>query len=54
MKDWIKDRYDDDLHGYDELRRAITEAWKAVPESYLLELFESMHKRCQVVILCRC
>jgi DDE superfamily endonuclease len=50
MKDWIQDHYDDNLRGYDQLREAITAAWNAVPESYLLELLESMPARCQAVI----
>jgi hypothetical protein len=50
MKDWIQERYNDNLRGYDQLRTAITEAWNAVPESYLLELLESMPARCQAVI----
>jgi hypothetical protein len=49
MKDWIQERYNDNLRGYDELRTAIIEAWNAVPESYLLELLESMPARCQAV-----
>jgi hypothetical protein len=50
MKDWIQERYDDNLRGYDELRTAIIEAWNTVPESYLLELLKSMPARCQAVI----
>ena len=50
MKDWIQERYSDDLHTYDQLRAAIIAAWDAVPQSYLLELLESMPARCQAVI----
>ena len=34
MKDWIQDKYDDELHSYDALRQAINEAWEAVPERF--------------------
>ncbi len=50
MKDWIQNRYDDTLNGYEALRRAIQEAWEAVPEAYLQELLELMPARCQAVI----
>jgi nicotinamidase-related amidase len=50
MKDWIQDRYDDELRGYDELRAAIVAALEAVPAAYLSELLEQMPTRCQAVI----
>ena len=50
MKDWIQERYDDNLRGYDELREAITAAWNAVPVAYLNELLEEMPARCQAVV----
>ena len=50
MKDWIQEHYDDNLHGYDQLREAVTAAWNAVPEDYLNELLEQMPARCQAVI----
>jgi hypothetical protein len=50
MKDWIQERFDDKLHGYDALRAAIVAAWEAVDERYLTELLESMPQRCQAVI----
>jgi DDE superfamily endonuclease len=50
MKDWIQDRYDDELRGYDELRAAIVAAWEAVPAVYLSELLEQMPTCCQAVI----
>jgi hypothetical protein len=50
MKDWIQERYDDNLHRYDALRAAIIAAWEAVDEGYLTELLESIPQRCQAVI----
>jgi hypothetical protein len=50
MKDWIQDHYDDTLTSYDGLRKAIEEAWKAVPAEYFMELRKKMHKCCQAVI----
>ena len=49
MKDWIQDRYDDELRTYDALRKAIQEAWEAVPESFLQEKIEEMPERCKAV-----
>jgi hypothetical protein len=50
MKDWIQEHYDDNLRAYDALQEAIVAAWNAVPETYLLELLESMPARCQAVV----
>ncbi len=51
MKDWIQANYDEnDLRSYPTLRTAITEAWEAVPESYLEALLQEMPIRCQAVI----
>jgi hypothetical protein len=50
MKDWIQDRYDDTLTSYDGLRKAIKEAWEAVPAEYLTDLIEKMRERCQAVM----
>jgi transposase len=50
MKDWIQDRYDDTLKGYDALREAIQAAWEAVPESYLQYELSEMPRRCRAVI----
>jgi hypothetical protein len=50
MKDWIQERYDDDLRSYDALRAAINAAWEAVEEDFLLQLLETMPARCQAVI----
>ena len=50
MKDWIQDRWDDTLHSYDALRRAIAAAWEAIEEDYLEELLSIMQARCQAVI----
>jgi DDE superfamily endonuclease len=50
MKDWIQDRYNNNLTGYNALREAVQAAWEAVPEAYLeYELLE-MPNRCQAVI----
>ena len=50
MKDWIQDRWDDTLHGYDELRAAVQAAWEAAKESYSEEPLSTMQAQCQVVI----
>jgi DDE superfamily endonuclease len=50
MKDWIQERYKDNLRAYDELRAAILAAWEAVDSAFLLGLLESMPARCQAVI----
>jgi hypothetical protein len=50
MKDWIQDCYDDTLTSYDGLRKAIEEAWEAVPAEYFMELLKKMREHCQAVI----
>jgi hypothetical protein len=50
MKDWIQERYDDDLRSYDAFRAAINAAWEAVEKDFLLQLLETMPARCQAVI----
>jgi DDE superfamily endonuclease len=50
MKDWIQDRYDDALMGYDALREAVREAWEAVPATFLQEQLNLMPARCAAVI----
>lgn len=50
MKDWIEDTYGDIQLSYDRLRRAVCEAWDAIPDEFLTELLESMAQRCQDVI----
>ena len=50
MKDWIQDRWEDELRTYNELRAAIQAAWEAIEESYLEELLSTMQARCQAVI----
>jgi hypothetical protein len=50
MKDWIQERYDDDLRSYDALQAAINAAWEAVEEDFLLQLLKTMPARCQAVI----
>lgn len=49
MKNYIQEHFQENM-GYDALRVAVLEVWQAVPESYLRELSQSMHKRCQAVI----
>ena len=49
MKNYIQEHFEEQM-GYDALRAAVMEAWEAVPESYLHELSQSMHDRCQAVI----
>ena len=49
MKDYIQNHFGERM-SYDRLRRAVREAWEAVPQEYLTELLESMPKRCQAVI----
>ena len=50
MKDWIQDRWEDELRTYNELRAAIQAVWEAIEESYLEELLSTMQARCQAVI----
>jgi hypothetical protein len=50
MKDYIKDNYPQDKMRYDELRKAVKEAWNAVPEEWLIELVRGMKQRCEAVI----
>lgn len=50
MKEWIWNHYPKDSMAYDELRKAVEEAWDAVPEDWLIELVRGMKERCQAVI----
>jgi hypothetical protein len=51
MKDWIENHYtEEQLMKEDLLRKAVQDAWDAVPSSYLQQLLESMPARCQAVI----
>jgi hypothetical protein len=50
MKAWIWDHYPFDTMSYDKLRKAVKEAWEAVPEDYLIGLLRSMKARCEAVI----
>jgi transposase len=51
MKDWIDTNYEEeDLISNDAIRRAILEAWDAVPEQVLKDLIKEMPARCQAVI----
>lgn len=49
MKDYIERHFPED-QSYDRLRAAVKEAWEAIPESFFMELLESMRDRCQAVI----
>jgi hypothetical protein len=49
MKDWIYKHYPEKL-SYDVLRRAVREAWDAIPPEELEALVDSMTARCQAVI----
>lgn len=49
MKDWIYKYYPEKI-SYDLLRKAVREAWDAVPQEELVSLVESMTARCQAVI----
>ena len=40
IKDWIQERYEDNLHAYDELWAATLTAWEAVEGVFLMELLE--------------
>jgi len=51
MKNWIELRYDIQSLNTDELRKAVQEAWDAVPEDFLLSLAHSMVERLEKVIL---
>ena len=55
MKNWIQQhywqvRYNVKSISLDWLRAIITEAWNAVPDSYIESLFHSWWRRCQAVI----
>lgn len=51
MKDHIQERHDDDKMTYSQLRQAVEEAWTAVGMEQLDALIDSMHDRCDAVIL---
>ena len=55
MKNWIQAHYyaayyDAAKIPFRELRRIIWEAWEAVPEDYIMRLYNSWYRRCQAVI----
>jgi tryptophanase len=50
MKDWIEQRYGEKKWTYDQLRKAVKEAWDAITIEQLNELLDSMHQRCVDVI----
>lgn len=50
IKEWIWNHHPKDSMKYDELRKALKEAWDAVPEDWLIELIRGMKERCQAVI----
>jgi hypothetical protein len=49
MKDWIYKHYLEKL-SYDSLRKAVRDAWDAVPPEEFASLVGSMHARCKAVI----
>jgi DDE superfamily endonuclease len=49
MKDYIQNHFPEKM-SYDALRKAVKEAWDAVPNDYLMELLDSMPDRCKAVI----
>ena len=52
MKNWIQEHYgDQDKLSYNILRKAVREAWDAVAPKQSDELIDSMHNRCQAVII---
>jgi hypothetical protein len=50
MKDWVQERYEDNLRVYNKIRAAILAAWEAVDGAFLIGLLEPMPARCQAVI----
>jgi hypothetical protein len=50
MKEWIWNNYRKDSMSYDELRKAVKDAWEAVSEDFLMSLLRSMRERCAAVI----
>jgi hypothetical protein len=49
MKDYIQDNFPEKMT-YDQLRKAVQEAWDSITVEQLKDLIESMHDRCQAVI----
>ena len=49
MKDYIEKNFPEKM-SYDNLRKAVKEAWEAVPESWLRELVAGMKERMEDVI----
>ena len=49
MKDYIQDNFPERMV-YDQLRRAVQEAWDSITTDQLKELMDGMHDRCQAVI----
>ena len=55
MKNWIQNYYFHIMYNpqniqFPLLRQIILEAWEAVPEAYIVNLFKSWWKRCQAII----
>lgn len=52
MKDWIQENYDEVslYNNYPQMRTAVTEAWAALPETFLQDQLAKMSARCQAVI----
>lgn len=50
IKDWIQEQYDEKKLTYDQLRKAVIDAWNAVPNDFLNQLIDDMPNRCKAVI----
>ena len=53
---WIKDYIEKDFPekmSYDTLRKAVKEAWEAVPDTFLRKLVESMEERMKALQLAK-
>lgn len=51
MKEWLGIRYPERKTSYNQLRSQVTEAWRAISETEVMNsLINSMHERCQDVI----
>ena len=50
IKDQIQQYYPYDSISYNQLRKTVSKAWEAVPDSFLLELLRSIKARCQAII----
>ena len=46
IKEWIWNHYPYNFMLYDQLRKAILEAWEAVPKDWLIKLVREIRERC--------